>query len=48
MENFLLGQFSNSINSQLTFDKTLLNVEDYKSLPDLNVDFSRVPNVNHY
>jgi len=45
MEDYLLGEFSDSINSQIGFNKNLEHVDDYKLRPVLSVNFSRAPQV---
>ena len=45
MEDYLLGEFSNSISSQLVLDKNLVHVDDYKTRSKLNANLSNAPQV---
>ena len=45
MEEYLLGQFANVIDSNLVFDEKLVHVDDYKKKVNLNVNFQNVPRV---
>lgn len=45
MEEYLLGQFSNMIDSNLVYDEKLVHVDDYKKKENFNLNLQNVPRV---
>ena len=45
MEDYLLGQFANSIDSNFVFDNNLQHVDDIKKKPTLSIDTESAPYV---